>query len=76
MADLHPLAAFRAKQTPPMSRADLAELLGVKRASVFRWEKGERKIDQELLPTISARTGIPARELRPDLAELLNEAAQ
>jgi DNA-binding XRE family transcriptional regulator len=75
MQSTHPLEAYRQRQDPPMSRALLAKLLGVKRASVFRWEKG-RKIDAKLLPEISAKTGISVRALRPDLVELLDEAAQ
>ncbi len=54
-----------------MSRAKLARTLGVARPTVFRWEKGERQIDAELVPGIAEKTGIPPRELRPDLAELM-----
>jgi transcriptional regulator with XRE-family HTH domain len=76
MATVHPLTEFRLAQDPPWSRAKLAEALNVSRPAVFRWEKGDRKIDAELVPTISEITGIPARVLRPDLVELLGEAAQ
>jgi transcriptional regulator with XRE-family HTH domain len=70
----HPLQSYR--ETHELSRAALADKLGVQRATVHRWEKGDRKIDAELVPTISEITGIPARVLRPDLVELLGEAAQ
>jgi transcriptional regulator with XRE-family HTH domain len=69
----HPLKAYRESQTPRLSQALLAERLGVKRLTVTRWENGGRKIDASKLPDISAKTGIPAKELRPDLAELMGE---
>jgi len=53
-----------------MSRADLADRLGVSRVAVHRWETGVRKVDVDLLPRLVEITGIPAGELRPDLAEL------
>ena len=37
---------------------------------------GARKIETSLIPKISAMTGIPAKELRPDLAELMGEEDQ
>lgn len=65
----HPLRAYRLSQEPPLSRAELADKLGVGRPTVFRWESGSRKIDESLIPFISEKTGIPARDLRPDLVE-------
>lgn len=67
--DIHPLKAYRSTQTPKMSQAGLAQALGVARLTVLRWETGERKIDPELIPHISEKTGIPPKELRPDLIE-------
>jgi transcriptional regulator with XRE-family HTH domain len=61
----HPLRKYR--QDHEMTRAQLADKLGVGRPTVFRWESGTRKIDESLLPRITERTGIPAKELRPDL---------
>lgn len=58
-----------------MSQADLGRLLGVTRVAVHRWESGDRKIDPELVPSISEKTGIPRCALRPDLAGFM-EAAQ
>jgi transcriptional regulator with XRE-family HTH domain len=66
----HPLARFRASKSPPLGQADLGALVGVGRSTVHRWESGARKIDIDLLPRIVELTGIPASELRPDLAEL------
>lgn len=68
----HPLKAFRENHEPPLSRAELASLLGVSRFTVHRWEEGDRKINRELVPTISEKTGISPRDLRPDLAEIID----
>ena len=62
-----------------MSCADLGARVGVDRATVHRWETGERKPDEKILPKLSEVTGIPVRELRPDLAAraaLFTEAAE
>jgi len=76
----HPLSAYRKSQVPPLSEAELARKLGVGRPTVHRWENGTRKIDSSLVPMVSEITGIPAKELRPDLIEehekLFGEAAQ
>lgn len=76
MENIHPLAAYRRVHT--LSRADLARMLDVSVPTVWRWETGTRKVDDELLPLVSEKTGIPKAELRPDLAELLRpeEAAE
>lgn len=47
----------------------MAEMLGVARLTVLRWENDQRKIDDDLLPMVSGKTGIPAKKLRPDLFE-------
>jgi transcriptional regulator with XRE-family HTH domain len=70
----HPLRKFREGQTPAMSQAGLAKLLKVSRPTAHRWETGARKIGIDSLPLVSEKTGIPKRELRPDLAEKLEEA--
>lgn len=67
--DTHPIKLFRESQVPPMSQDALAEQIGVDRVTVARWESGDRKPDVNLLPKIVEITGIPARDLRPDLAE-------
>lgn len=70
MATQHPIRAWRERQFPPMSQEALAQKLGVFRETVARWEAG-RKPDIDLLPRLVEVTEIPARELRPDLAEML-----
>lgn len=72
----NPLKSFRENHEPPMSQAGLAKLLGKSRPTVHRWENGERKIGLESLSTVSEKTGISKRELRPDLAEKLDEVVQ
>lgn len=69
MQAISPLKAFRQKQEPKLSQAALAERLGVTRLTVTRWESGVRKIDPDLVPLVAERTGIPAKELRPDIVE-------
>lgn len=69
MEATHPLRAYRDAQQPKLSQRELAELLGVTVATVSRWETGERQPEPERLSIITEKTGIPARELRPDLAE-------
>jgi len=68
----HPLKTFRGSQKPRLSQKQLADLLGVSRTTVARWETGTRRIGGELLHTISKQTGISKRKLRPDLAELID----
>lgn len=76
--DIHPLRAFRDRQTPRLSQKRLAEIIGVARETIARWESGNRNVDDELLPVVVEKTGIPATELRPDLVKLLarSEAAE
>ena len=76
MEGTHPLKAFRERQAPVLSQSDLAALVGVTRVTVTRWESGKRKTDDKQLPTVSEKTGIPKQILRPDLAVLMNEAAE
>lgn len=68
---MHPLKAYREKQTPPLSQGDLAASIGVTRSAVCRWESGARQIDVDILPRVAAATGLPPAQLRPDLAALL-----
>jgi transcriptional regulator with XRE-family HTH domain len=72
MESTHPLKAYRERQVPPLTQDQLADLLGVSKAVVSRWEAGERQPGKEIIPIITEKTGIPARELRPDLAALMN----
>lgn len=64
----HPLAAYRKQRG--LTQKGLAAEFGVARETIARWETG-RKIDDDLLPMVSERTGIARGTLRPDLAKLL-----
>jgi transcriptional regulator with XRE-family HTH domain len=68
----HPLAQWR--KDNELSQEAFAKQIGVKRTTVARWETGTRKIDQARLSKISKKTGIPARQLRPDLAKFFEAA--
>jgi transcriptional regulator with XRE-family HTH domain len=71
MESIHPLKSFRENHDPKLSQDQLADLLGVSRVTVTRWESGARKLGPELLQLVSERTGIAPADLRPDLADLL-----
>lgn len=72
MSDIHPIKAYRERQNPALSQGELAERLGVTRFTIIRWEKGS-PVDDKFLPAVSNETGIPAKELRPDLVERYEE---
>jgi transcriptional regulator with XRE-family HTH domain len=63
----HPLTKFREQEN--LSQAELARLLGETRPNVNRWEAGSRNIPLGKVHSVSQKTGIPAKELRPDLIE-------
>lgn len=58
-----------------LTQQGLADQIGVKRETVARWEGGHRRIDQAKLDEVAKTTGLPRRELRPDLADLVTEEA-
>jgi transcriptional regulator with XRE-family HTH domain len=70
----HPLTKYRAKQSPPMSQAALARLLGVSRSYIHRVELGTRQIGPELLLLVCRRTGLAPEIIRPDLARAMRRA--
>lgn len=79
MGSIRPIKAlkdYRENHKPRLTQKQLAELLDVKKATVSRWETGERKIDEAKLTAVAERTGIPAADLRPDLAELMKQGAE
>jgi transcriptional regulator with XRE-family HTH domain len=67
----HPLQVWRERRK--LTQNDVAEMVGVDRVTVTRWENGSRLIDVPLLPAVAQATGIPAAKLRPDLAALFVE---
>jgi len=72
MAETHPLKVYR--ETRNLTLTALGRELGVSGVTVGRWESNQRAIGPKILPFVSAKTGIPAKELRPDLAEALEAA--
>ncbi len=73
MAKKHPLQVYR--ETHKLSKAGLALRLEVDRSTIHRWESGLRKIDDAKISHVSKKTGIPARQLRPDLHQMFGEAS-
>lgn len=70
------LRTFRYSHKPRMTLRAAGELVGVSKVTWHRWEEGQRKVDPELVPLVSEKTGISAAELRPDLALTFGEAAE
>ena len=76
MEDRQPLKVLTDyRQTQGMTPAELARFLGMPRPTVHRWETGARKIGPGKLKSVSEKTGIPTRDLRPDLAEMIEVAS-
>jgi transcriptional regulator with XRE-family HTH domain len=69
MAGNQAVRTYRKKRG--LTQKALGKELGVTGVTIYRWERGLRKIDDELLEPVSAKTGIKIPELRPDLAKLL-----
>jgi transcriptional regulator with XRE-family HTH domain len=74
MAGNHPLRKFRLSQKPALTQEALGKELGVTGQTIWRWESGDRQIGRNQLVKITKRTGIPARQLRPDLAKYFEAA--
>lgn len=72
MSNIHPIKAYRESQTPKISQEALGRRIGVTRFTVMRWEEGS-PIDESRLPDVTRETGIPAKKLRPDLVQRLEQ---
>jgi len=68
----HPLKSYRDRHG--LSQAAFGQKVGVDRITVWRWENGKRKPSPTQCELLTNITGIPARKLRPDLADLLERA--
>lgn len=77
MADHQPLTVLKEfREGAGLTQADLGrELGGLTDVTISRWETGERRISDDLVPVVAAYTKIPRAKLRPDLAALIGEAA-
>ncbi len=72
MSDPSPAEALKEyREKHGLSRKDLAAKIDVERMTVWRWEAGKRRIDEDKVPLLVSVTGIPATIWRPDLARLL-----
>lgn len=63
MSQSHPLKAFRESRTPRLTQEELAQMLGVTKTSISRWEAGERFPERELWPRIKEVTGVEPNDL-------------
>lgn len=61
MSEVHPLKQFR--HDNGLTQDALAELVGVSKGAVSRWESGERTPRHSILPLISEKTGISPAEI-------------
>jgi transcriptional regulator with XRE-family HTH domain len=50
---------------------ELANEMGVSRVTVTRWKSGRRKPGVEHVKKLARIIGVPSRDIRPDLAEVL-----
>lgn len=65
----HPLRAYRNQHKPRISLDSLAKSIGRSKATLSRIETGKQDLTVDIARKIAAATGIPLRELRPDLAK-------
>lgn len=54
--------------------ADVARSLSVDKSTVTRWAKSQ--VPSERIEQVSKATGIPANELRPDLASVFTKSGE
>jgi transcriptional regulator with XRE-family HTH domain len=62
-------AIFKYRLDHKLTQEQLAEQLGISKASVCRFESGVRKPSVKRVDKITELTGIPRHELRPDVWE-------
>lgn len=62
-----PFARYR--ETTGKTPEEMARLFKVNRATIFRWELGKPPIPVKRLEQAEKLTGIPRKELRPDIFE-------
>jgi len=73
---MHPLTAFRYRRWPPLSKSELARMLGLSRSYIHRIEAGERQFSPDIIGMVCKKTGLTREQLRPDLARLRAQALQ
>ena len=74
--DMHkePIAAFRTAKR--ISVKGLAEVLGVNRRTIMRWERGTPRIPVQKLDDVANALDVKRHQLRPDLYDGMKEAAE
>lgn len=60
-----PIRTFRAAKS--LTLQQFGELVGLRKALVWKYENGRLRVPAELVPKIEEATGIARHELRPDL---------
>jgi DNA-binding XRE family transcriptional regulator len=68
MKNEHPLSLYR--RARDLTQAEIAVALGVDQGTIANIETGKRPPSWKLAARIAKLTGIPARKLRPDMAEV------
>lgn len=69
MQDEHQNAVKSYRTRAGLKVRELAQRWGTSFATLSRIENGTQRIPENLLPIIVRDTGVPAKELRPDLIE-------
>lgn len=62
-------AILKYRKDHDLTQEQLADHLGISKASVCRFENGDRKPSVKRVDEITKLTGIPRHELRPDVWE-------
>jgi transcriptional regulator with XRE-family HTH domain len=60
-----------ARKRRNLTQEALGKELGVTGITVSRWETGARLVDRALVPTVAEKLDLAPRQIRPDLAELI-----
>jgi transcriptional regulator with XRE-family HTH domain len=70
------IRAFRLSHSPRLSVEDLGNQVGRSKATISKIENGLQLPSPKVAKALSEITGIPAKELRPDLAEIMEINAE
>jgi DNA-binding transcriptional regulator YdaS (Cro superfamily) len=62
---MNPIRTFRDAKS--LTLQQFGEMVGLRKALVWKYENGRLRVPAELVPKIEQATGIPRHELRPDL---------
>ncbi len=74
MSKIHErIKAWREQQQPSLSQEEAGKRVGVTRFTWLRWESGS-PIELRFVPAVARETGIPAADLRPDIAGTFMQA--